>query len=125
MAKRRSIYLSTENDEGLQTRFADQQSMHTDGQLNYTKAVNAALQQWLASSPEIGDRPYADLVMEMTAGNIPEWMNPLSYRTIFSLLRHGITEQQQLQTFYNNNTLHQIPNLGKAEIAQINKLMQS
>lgn len=54
MAARKSIYLSKQNDSALIKRFSNDPAMCDDGQLNYSRAVNAALDEWqqqLSTSP--------------------------------------------------------------------------
>jgi len=45
MPKRISIYLSTENEQALANRFSGPE-------INYTRAVNAALAEWRESAPQ-------------------------------------------------------------------------
>lgn len=46
MAARKSIYISKPNDQALQSRFGQDEAMQDNGQLNYSRAVNAALDEW-------------------------------------------------------------------------------
>lgn len=123
MATRKSIYLAQPNDSALHERYAKDPAMCDNGQLNYSRAVNAALDEWQHNKPEIGDRPYAQLVAEMTGGNLPAWMQPLSDRCRFSLLHHGITDISQLKRL-SAKEIAAIPNIGRNQLAELNTLLQ-
>lgn len=47
---RKSIYLSKTNDAALQAAFGADAGMCDDGKLNYSRAVNAALDAWQQSA---------------------------------------------------------------------------
>lgn len=124
MASRKSIYLAKQNDNALLARFAAEPGMCDNGKLNYSRAINAALDEWKRNQPEIGDRPYAQLVTEMTGGQLPDWMQPLSDRCRFSLLNHGITELSQLLQL-SSKAIAAIPNIGRNQLAEINALLEA
>lgn len=51
MTTRKSIYLAAKNDSALHARYGNDPAMCDDGQLNYSRAVNAALEEWQRATP--------------------------------------------------------------------------
>mgnify|MGYP006140471159 CR=1 FL=1 len=51
MATRKSIYLAAPSDSALHARYGNDPAMCDNGQLNYSRAVNAALEEWQQATP--------------------------------------------------------------------------
>ena len=72
---------------------------------------------------ETDEKSYINLIIELK-GSRPEWVENLSDRTAFSLLREGFNSVEDLRSEVAKGfKITDIPNLARAQIKEVNELL--
>lgn len=71
-----------------------------------------------------GDKPYIELIRGLV-GERPKWLQSVSDRAAFSLLRDGYRSRVDLEKAVNDGLeIPKIMNLGKKEVREVERLLK-
>lgn len=73
---------------------------------------------------EAEDKTYIELILDLV-GERPEWLQSVSDRAAFSLLRDGYRSRMDLEEAFNDGLkIPQIMNLGRKEVQEVERLLK-